>query len=185
MTNSSGITELLQAWQEGDGEALNELMPLVMDELKKIAGNYLRREKQNHTLQSTALVNELYLKLVNLNQLNLQNRAHFFAISATCMRRILVDYARTQTREKRGKGVEFVPLDDLQIMSNEKSSELITLDDALKALEKQDKQKSQIVEMRYFGGMTVEEIAEVLGLSERSVQRHWQMAKVWLAKEIS
>ena len=160
-------------------------MPLVFDELKKIASNHLRREKQNHTLQSTALINELYLKLVNLNHLNLQNRAHFFAISAICIRRILVDYAKAKSREKRGGGIEYIPVDEVQIMSQAKSAELIALDDALEALAKQDKQKSQIVEMRYFSGLTVEEVAGVLNISERTVQRDWQMAKAWLAKELA
>ncbi len=185
MTKSSEITELLQSWQQGDSEALHKLMPLVMDELKKIASNYLRREKQNHTFQSTALVNELYLKLVNLNQLNLQNRAHLFAISATCMRRILVDYAKAKSTHKRGGGIEHVPVDEVQIMSQSKTLELLALDEALERLEKHDRQKSKIIELRYFGGLTIAEVAQALGMSIRGVEREWKMAKAWLAKEIA
>jgi RNA polymerase sigma factor (TIGR02999 family) len=184
MNETSEITQLLKAWQNGDGEALDKLMPLVMPELKEIARKYLRRERKNHTLQPTALVNEFFLKLVRINHLKLQDRSHFFAVSARCMRRILVDYARSQIREKRGGQVEIVPIDEVQIMSAEKSLELIALHEVLKNLENQDRQKSRIVEMRYFGGLTMEEIAEVLGVSKRTVERDWQMAKARLYKEM-
>lgn len=184
MNETSEITQLLQDWQNGNSEALNQLTPLVMSELKSIAKRHLRRERNNHTLQATALVNELFLKFDKINQFNFENRSHFFAISANCIREILVDYARTQTREKRGGNAEIIPIDDIQIMTPEKSVKLIELDEALQKLEKQDKRKSQVVDMRYFGGLTMEEIANVLGVSKPTIERDWQMAKAWLQNEI-
>lgn len=184
MNKTSEITTLLKAWEKGDKEALDKLIPLVMSELRRLAKGYLRKEKSGHLLQTTALVNELYLKLVDQKNANWQNRSHFFAISATCMRQILIDYARSQLREKRGGKIGHLPLDEIQIITPEKSAELLALDEALKKLEKQDKRKSQIVEMRYFGGCTIEETAEILNVSVRTVERDWQMAKAWLKKEI-
>lgn len=185
MSETFEITALLKAWEKGDKDALDKLMPLVMSELRKLAKGYLRQEKSGHLLQTTALVNELYLKLVDRKSVNWQNRSHFFAISASCMRQILIDYARAQLREKRGGGkIEHLPLDEIQIITSEKSAEFIALDEALKELEKQDKRKSQIVEMRYFGGYTIEEIAEILNVSVRTVERDWQMARAWLQNEM-
>ena len=184
MSEPSEITKLLKAWEKGDKDALDKLMPLVMDELRKLAKRYLRQEKSGHLLQTTALVNELYLKLVDQKSVNWQNRSHFFAFSAICMRQILIDYAKSQIAEKRGGKIQHLPLDEIQIVTPEKSAELLALDEALKVLEKQDKRKSQIVEMRYFGGFTVEETAEILHIGVRTVERDWQMAKAWLKKEI-
>jgi RNA polymerase sigma factor (TIGR02999 family) len=184
MKISAEITELLQQWQSGDNEALEKLIPLVMVELRQIAKGRLRLENRNHAFQTTELVNELFLKLVKSDNLQILNRSHFFAICANCIRQILIDYARSKSREKRGGSAEVVSIDDVQIMTSEKSIELIALDEALQQLEKHDPQKSRIVELRYFGGLTVEEVAEVLGISKRTVERDWQMAKAWLATEM-
>jgi RNA polymerase sigma factor (TIGR02999 family) len=184
MAETSEITTLLKAWEQGDKSALDKLMPLVYDELRRQASRYLRKERANHTLQTTDLIHEAYLKMVDQKNVSWQNRSHFFAISAKCLRQILIDYARKRHREKRGGQVEIVPIDEVQIMSAEKSLELIALHEVLKNLENQDRQKSRIVEMRYFGGLTMEEIAEVLGVSKRTVERDWQMAKAWLYKEM-
>ena len=180
MSETSEITQLLKAWEKGDKDALDKLMPLVMNELRKIAKNKLRNEKSGHLLQTTALVNELYLKLVDQKSVNWQNRSHFFAISATCMRRIVIDYAKSINRGKREGKFEHLPISEIDLITPEKSVELIALDEVLQELEKQDKRKSQIVEMRYFGGYSVEEIAQILGISERTIQREWKMAKAWL-----
>ncbi len=178
------VTQLLLAWNNGDATALNRLMPLVEAELRKLARYHMRREDSAHTLQTTALVNEVYLKLVNQKKTHWHNRAHFFAISAQLMRRILVDHARRTMRGKRGGGVPDVPIDDVAVLSKEKSIELLALDEALDRLAQVDPLKSKIVEMRHFGGLSVEETAEVLKIAEITVMRHWKLAKTWLRREV-
>jgi RNA polymerase sigma-70 factor (ECF subfamily) len=184
MSSSSEITQLLIAWSEGDQDALDSLMPLVEQELHRIASHYMHGETPGHTLQTTALVNEAYIKLVDQRNVRWQNRAHFFGIAAQIMRRILLNYARDQHRHKRGGRAIKVSLSDVAVMSEEKSSELIALDDALKRLSEIDERKGRVVELRYFGGLSVEETAEVLGVSTITVIRDWNMAKAWLAREI-
>jgi RNA polymerase sigma-70 factor, ECF subfamily len=179
------ITELLQAWEQGRQSALEKLMPLVMGELRRLAKSQLRRERPGHTLQTTALVNEAYLKLVEQNRVHWQNRSHFFAIAAQCMRRILVDYAKTRLREKRGGAARQVELSEAISLSVEQSQELLALDAALKKLAAEDERKSKVVELRYFGGYGVAEIAEMLDVSEATVARDWRMARAWLRREIS
>lgn len=185
MVQQGEITQLLAAWSDGDKASLEQLMPLVEAELKRIAHNYMRRENPNHTLQTTALVNEAYLKLIDQRDVNWQNRAHFFALSASIMRRILLNHARDAAAQKRGgNDINMVDISDIQILTAEKSAELIALDDALNRLEKFDKTKSQVVELRYFGGLTIEETAEVMSIASSTVSLHWRLAKAWLAKEI-
>ena len=185
-SSENNVTQLLHSWRDGNKEALDELIPLIYEELRRIAHGFMRRERANHTLNTTALVNEAWLKLVKAPAIEWQNRAHFFAISATVMRRILIQYAREHFAEKRGGNYERVVLEDaLGIALPESDIDLINLDDALKKFEKIDPHRSKIVELRYFGGLTIEETAEVLGESIRTVQRHWQLAKVWLYKELS
>lgn len=184
MENTEQITDLLAAWSNGDENSLERLLPMVEHELRRIARNYMRRENPNHTLQTTALVNEAYLKLVDQTHTNWKNRAQFFGISAQIMRRVLLNHARDRMAEKRGGGVAHVNLEDVSTLSPEKSNELIALDAALKKLKEFDALKSQIVEMRYFGGLTIEETAEVLHISEPSVSLHWRLARAWLQTEI-
>jgi RNA polymerase sigma factor (TIGR02999 family) len=178
------ITQLLIAWNSGDESSLEHLLPVVETELRKIAHNYMRRENVNHTLQTTALVNEAYLKLIDQTRAGWQNRAHFFAISAQIMRRILLNHARDRVAGKRGGGAKHVELEEAGILTKEKSTELIALDEALERLAEFDKTKSRIVELLYFGGLTIEETAEVLGISRSTVSIHWRAAKAWLGKEI-
>ena len=178
------VTQLLQAWRQGEDKALEELLPLVYQELRRLARRYMFGERQGHTLQTTALVHEAYLRLVNSQQVNWQNRAHFFAISAQLMRRILVDYARTRGYQKRGGGVPKVTLDEALIGLQKKGHDLVALDDALKTLASVDARKSKVVELRFFGGLTVEETAEVLEVSPQTVLRDWSLAKVWLVREV-
>ena len=159
-------------------------MPLVENELRRIAANHMRRESPGHTLQTTALVNEAYLKLVKQRGVRWQNRAHFFALSAQLMRRILLDHARTQGRKKRGGEAVHVDLNEVAVMSPEKSEDLIALDEALTRLAEFDLKKSNIVELRYFGGLSVEEVAEVLDIAPVTVAKHWRLAKTWLQREI-
>ena len=184
MTNTETVTQLLLAWSDGDATALERLLPYVETELRRLASYHMRREKAGHTLQTTALVNELYLKLVDQTQAKWQNRAHFFAVAAQLMRRILVDYARRQLRSKRGGGVSDVALDEAVIISQEKSEDILSLNDALDRLAKLDVLKARIVELRHFGGLSVEETAEVLKISEVTVMRHWALAKSWLRREV-
>lgn len=179
------ITELLVAWSDGDQTSLEELMPLVEQELRKIAHNYMRRENPNHTLQTTALVNEAYIELNNQHSVNWQNRKHFFALSSQIMRRILLKYARDRACAKRGGKFPHVSLEDVSILSDEKSAELIALDEALERLGKIDPLKCTIVEMRYFGGLTIEEIGKILGFASITVGVHWRLAKAWLGREIN
>jgi RNA polymerase sigma-70 factor (ECF subfamily) len=184
MENEDQITELLVDWSKGDRQALDKLIPLVEAELKRIARNYMRRESKNHTLQTTALVNEAFLKLTAQRQANWQNREHFFALSSKIMRRILINYARRHRAGKRRGDAEHVSLDDALMMTNEKSAELLALDEALEHLAEFDKLKSRIVELRYFGGLTIEETAEILGIAPPTVSLHWRLAKAWLGREI-
>jgi RNA polymerase sigma factor (TIGR02999 family) len=179
------VTELLVAWNNGEETALTRLLPIVEIELRRIAHNYMRRERGNHTLQTSALVNEAFVKLIDQRDVRWQNRSHFFALSAQIMRRILLNHARDRVAGKRGGGnAQHVELDDTLILSKEKSAELIALDEALERLAKFDKTKSRIVELRYFGGMTIEETAEVLGIAPVTVSVNWRLAKAWLAREI-
>jgi RNA polymerase sigma factor (TIGR02999 family) len=180
------VSELLVKWSYGDQEALNQLMPLVYDELRRMARRYLRQERPAHTLQTTALVHEAYLKLIDQNRHDLQNRRHFFAISAQMMRRILVDYARCHQTQRRG-GAHFIKLslDEAPEIPDVKSPQLIMLDDALNELSTMDPQQSRIVELRVFGGLTVEEAAEVLKISPRTIKREWSMARAWLHKQMN
>lgn len=178
------VTQLLLDWSEGDKAALDKLMPLVYDELRKLARSYLARERPGHTLQTTALVNEAYLRLVDQRSVQWQNRAHFFGIASQMMRRILVDHARSRQYKKRGGDSHLVSLDHAAVVSPERAAEVVALDDALTALAEIDQRKSQIVEMRFFGGLSIEETAEVLGVSPGTVMRDWTMAKAWLRREI-
>ena len=178
------VTRLLVDWGKGDQAALDELIPLVYDELRRVARRYMRRESQGHTLQTSALVNEAYLRLIDQNSVQWQNRAHFFGVAAQLMRRILVDHARSRLRTKRGGGVQMVSLAEQAVISKE-VAEVIALDDALKDLAEMDPRKSQIVEMKFFGGLTTEEVAEVLKVTSRTVEREWRKAKAWLNRAIS
>ena len=179
------VTQLLQQSARGDREALDQLLPLVYNELRQIADRYLRRERTDHTLQATALVHEAYLRLVDQRETEWQNRAHFFGVAAQMMRRILVDYARAGQTAKRGSGGLKVSLDDVLEISEEQMSGMLALDEALQALEQLDPQKSRIVELRFFGGLSIEETAEALGLGTATVIRQWRMAKAWLYKEVT
>lgn len=178
------VTRLLVAWKGGDRSALDHLMPLVEHELRQRARGHLRRERPGHLLQTTALLNEAYLRLVRQKDVTWQNRAHFFAIASQAMRRILVDHAKTQRRQKRGGGAPVVSLDDVAVMSPERSQELLDLDAALERLQAFDARKARLVEMRYFAGLSVEETAEVLGVSVATVMRDWRVAKAWLQREL-
>lgn len=181
---SAGVTELLTAWSQGDRSALEKLLPLTERELHKIAHRQMRREQQGHTLQTTALVNEAYLRLVDQTRTQWRDRAHFFAVAAQIMRRILVNHARDRAAGKRGGGALKVYLDDAAAVSGHHDSELLALDDALETLARLDKRKSRIVELRYFGGLTVDEVGEVLGLHPDTVTREWVRAKAFLRREV-
>lgn len=184
MTNQ-GITDLLLKFNGKDESAANELLPLIYNELKRIASNYLRRERSDHTLQPTALVHEAYMKMVDITQISWQNKAHFLGVAANQMRRILVDYARQHNAEKRGVEFHIMTLNEEIDKAIEQSTELIALDDALNELAKMDEIKARIVELRYFGGLTVEETAEVLGVAPITIKRHWRMTKAWLYGQLS
>ncbi|MGC9994949.1 MAG: sigma-70 family RNA polymerase sigma factor [Terriglobia bacterium] len=177
------VTQLLRAWSDGQHEALERLMPLVYEELHRLARHYMSRERSGHILQTTALVNEAFLRLVDARHVNWQNRAHFFAISASLMRRILVDFARTYQSQKRGAGVRPVSLDEGLDVTEERL-DLASLDDALKTLAILDPRKSRVVELRFFGGLSMEEVAEVLQVSPETVKRDWKLAKAWLLREM-
>jgi RNA polymerase sigma factor (TIGR02999 family) len=179
------VTALLQAWGDGNEDALRELMPLVERELRQVAARYMRGERPGHTLQPTALVNEAYLRLVGVTHVRWQSRAHFLAVSARTMRRILVDMARAKGYQKRGGRMPMVPLDDVEVASPVPGHDLVALHDALDALAAEDARKSQVVELRFFGGLTVHETAEVLGVSPETVMRDWTFAKVWLLRELA
>jgi RNA polymerase sigma factor (TIGR02999 family) len=184
--NSLQITHLLKKWSEGNQEVLDKLMPLVYDELRRQASRYLRRERANHTLQTTALIHEAYLKLIDQNQVEWQNRTHFFAIAAQAMRRILVDYARERNREKRGGAAENLPLEEAAfVVSEGKNVDLVALDEALTRLAEFDERQARVVELRYFSGLSIDETADVLGISNVTVRRDWNMAKAWLHQQIT
>jgi RNA polymerase sigma-70 factor, ECF subfamily len=178
------ITTLLRAWGEGDGSALDRLAPMVYDELHTIAHRQMLREKDGQTLQTTALVNEAYLRLVNVENVTWRDRAHFYAVSAQMMRRILVDAARARLREKRGGGVQRLSLDELLDEQAPRDRELVAIDDALSELARMDERKSRVIELRFFGGLSVEETAAVLKISPQSVMRDWKLAKAWMALQL-
>lgn len=181
-TPPDGVTQLLVAWGDGDVAARDQLMPLVYEELRKLAHRYMGRERIDHTLQTSGLVNEAYLRLIDQSQVHWQNRSHFFGIAAQMMRRILVDYARSRGYAKRGGDARQVPLNEAAIVSKERAADVVALDDALKGLAEFDLRKSQIVELRFFGGLSIEETAEVLSVSPGTVMRDWTLAKAWLKR---
>jgi len=174
------VTQLLADWGKGDRSALDKLFPLVHSELRRIAQRQMSQERPGHTLQATALVNEAYLKLAGQQGFDWQNRAHFFAVCAQVMRHILIDHARAHARDKRGGGAVKVSLNDALVVAEDQASHFIALDEALRVLERLDPQKGKIVELRYFGGLSVDEAAEVMNVSPRTVRREWQRAKAWL-----
>jgi len=184
-TQTHELTQLLIDWSHGDKAALDKLMPLIEEELRRLAHRYMSRERAGHTLQTTALVNEAFMRLVNRQNVNWQNRAHFFGIAAHLMRSILVDHARSHACAKRGGGAFNLELDETLIVSQQKASEVIALDDALKELARLDPRQSRIVELRFFGGLTVEETAEVLHVSPVTIKREWSTAKAWLYHELA
>ncbi|HYP00116.1 MAG TPA: sigma-70 family RNA polymerase sigma factor [Pyrinomonadaceae bacterium] len=179
------VTRILHDWSGGDRQAPERLMPFVYDELRRLARSFLSRERGGHTLQPTALVNEAYLRLVDQRSVSWQNRAHFYGIAASMMRRVLVDHARAHATEKRGGAAIHLSLADVQVPLEQRAASLVSLDEALERLERMDERKSKIVEMRFFGGLTDEEIAEVLGVSTRTVLRDWKTARLWLYRELS
>jgi len=186
MTPSTNeVTQLLVAWSNGDRAARDEIMPLVYDELRRLAHRYMDRERRDHTLQTSALVNEAYLRLIDQKDVQWQNRAHFFGIAAQMMRRILVDYARKRGFAKRGGDDKPVSLEEAMIVSPKRAANVVALDDALEILGEIDPRKSQIVELRFFGGLSVEETAEVLSVSPATVSRDWTLAKAWLRREMT
>jgi len=182
---SQEVTRLLIAWGEGDQTALDEVLPLIYQELRRMARRHLGRERGGHTLQTTALVHEAYLRLIDQKAVAWQNRAHFFAIAAQMMRRILVDHARARHYQKRGGGIQRVSFDEALVVSDERAAEVVALDEALTGLAEFDPRKSQIVELRFFGGLSIEETAEVLGVSPGTVMRDWTLAKTWLQRAIN
>lgn len=183
-THQEDVTVLLLELSQGNQDAAEKLIPLVYDELKRLARSYTRHERQDHTLQTTALVHEAYLKLVRQRAVNWQGRAHFFGIAAQLMRRILIDHARGHRREKR-RGANFaLPLDEVQVFAPQHSAQLIKLDEALDRLSKLDPRQSRIVELRFFGGLSVDETAQFLGISPKTVKRDWSVAKAWLHAEL-
>lgn len=179
------ITQLLRAWTAGDEQALEKLTPLVYQQLHRVAQRCMAGERNGHTLQTTALVNEVYLRLVDCEQIRWQDRAHFFAVSAQLMRRILIDFARSRGYQKRGGGAPHLSLDEAPSVCQEPDTNLVALDDAMKALAAVDERKSKVVELRFFGGLNVQETAEVLSVSPDTVVRDWRLAKVWLLRELS
>ena len=183
--SSHEVTQLLVDWGNGNKAAADKLMPLVYEELHRLAHQYMNRERPEHTLQTSALVNEAYLRLIDQKHVHWQNRSHFFGIAAQLMRKILVDYARSRQYQKRGGDARQVELDEAMIVSQERTADVIALDDALKGLAEFDARKSQIVELRFFGGLSIEETAEVLKVSPGTVMRDWTLAKAWLRKEMT
>ena len=179
------ITELLAEWREGNQSALDELYPLVYNELHRLARRYMSRERKGHTLQTTALINEAYVRLVDQKNVQWANRSHFFAISAQIMRRILIDHARRHAYAKRGGGAQQVSLEEAATITPDQGRELVRLDEALKSLAEMDPRRSQVVELRYFGGLNNEEIASVLHISENTVTRDWNMARAWLYQQLT
>jgi RNA polymerase sigma-70 factor, ECF subfamily len=183
-SSSHSMTQLLLAWRHGDAAALEQLVPLVYQKLRRLARHYMAGQRPGHTLQATALVNEAYVRLIDCQQVNWKDRAHFFAISAQMMRRVLVEFARSRQYQKRGGGARKTSLDEALIASPERGHDLVALDNALQALAASYPRQSQVVELRFFGGLSVEETAEVLKVSAVTVMRDWQLAKVWLAREL-
>ena len=186
MTASSShtVTQLLRAWRQGDAAALDQLVPVVYQKLRRLARHYMAGQRPGHTLQATALVNEAYMRLIDCEQVNWKDRAHFFAISAQMMRRVLVEFARSRRYQKRGAGARKTSLDEGVIASPQRGQDLVALDDAIQALAAEYPRQAQVVELRFFGGLSVEETAEVLHVSAITVMRDWQLAKVWLAREL-
>jgi RNA polymerase sigma factor (TIGR02999 family) len=182
---SSDVTQILAQWERGDQGALERLVPLVYEELRRIAARYLRSERSSHTLQTTALVHEAYLRLVDENRIRWQSRAHFFGVAAKLIRNILVDHARTHNAAKRGAGAPMLQLEEAFAVSGEMDADIVAVDDALSALAKIDEQQARIVELRFFGGLTIEETAEALQISPATVKRDWILAKTWIYKELS
>jgi RNA polymerase sigma factor (TIGR02999 family) len=182
--SSPQVTDLLISWSNGDGTALAQLVPLVHEELHRLASRQMRREREGHILQTTALVNEAYVRLIDLSRVRWRDRTHFFAMAARVMRRILVDYARSRDYLKRGGAIQLMSLDEAAGAADERGADLVALDDALNALAAFDRRKSQVVEMRFFGGLSVEETAEALSVSVETVMRDWRIAKAWLLREL-
>ncbi|HLK69608.1 MAG TPA: sigma-70 family RNA polymerase sigma factor [Bryobacteraceae bacterium] len=178
------VTELLQAWSQGDRAAFDQLAPVIYSELRSLARHYMSRERPDHTLQPTALVHEAYMRLADFRKLQWKNRVHFFAIAAQVMRRVLVDFARSRERRKRGGAVQHLALDDCAALGTRQDSALLALDDALTALAAEDLRKCQVVEMKFFAGLSTEEIAQSLNVSPETVLRDWKLAKLWLLREI-
>lgn len=185
VTNTPSVTQLLLAWSNGDAEALEQLVPLVQAELRRIAKRYMRRERAGHLLQTSALVNEAYLRLIDWQNVQWESRAHFFGVAAQLMRRVLVDEARERNQLKRGGDALRVSLSEAEDESNERPMDLLALDDALKTLAKLDSRKSEVVVLRFFGGLSLDESAEFLKISRRTVAREWDFAKTWLFRELS
>ena len=179
------VTQILHEWSDGDREAPERLMPLVYDEMRHLARSFLARERGGHTLQPTALVNEAYLRLVDQRSVNWQNRAHFYGIATSMMRRVLIDHARAHATEKRGGDAIHLSLDDVQVPAEQRAASLIALNEALEKLAEFDERKCKVVEMRFFGGLDDEEIANVLGVTTRTVLRDWKTARLWLFRELS
>lgn len=179
------VTAILQAWSDGDTQAPAKLMPLVYEELRRLARDYLRGERLDHTLQPTALVHEAFLRMVDQSSMKWQNRAHFYGLSAQLMRHILVDHARARVAAKRGGVAQKVPFDDAKFLSTDRPTDLIALDDALKGLAEIYPRKSQVVELKFFGGLSVEEIAEILQVTAKTVSRDWNFARLWLYREVA
>ena len=183
-TTAGDVTQLLKQWNDGNQEALSQLMPLVHSELRQLASNHLRQERKDHTLETGALVNEAYLRLVDLKKVDSRSRVQFYSLASQVIRNILVDHARAHLTTKRGSGVRTKPLDEAMMVSVDKAEELVALDDALKALEALYPQQAKIVELRQFGGLTSEEIGETLGISAATVSRGWRMARAWLYRQL-
>jgi RNA polymerase sigma factor (TIGR02999 family) len=179
------VTQLLINWSKGDKAALEKLAPLVHSELRRLARRYLGREHPGHTLQTSALINEAYIRLIDQDSVQWQNRAHFFAVAAQVMRHILVDHARAHLYAKRGGGALKLPLDEAEALTGQRAAELVALDDALNTLTILDSRKSRIIELRFFGGLTIEETAEAMNISPKTVTREWRSAKAWLHHEMS
>jgi RNA polymerase sigma factor (TIGR02999 family) len=185
MSSPDEVTALLRDWSDGKEEALQKLMPLLHRELHQLAHRYMRGERPGHTLQTTALINEAYLRLIDWKNVQWKNRAHFFGVSAQLMRRILVDFARVRDNLKNGAGVRELSLEEVPTFSQDRAREIVALDEALRSLAAFDPRKSRIVELRFFGGLSVEETAEVMNVSPRTVLRDWDLAKAWLHRELS
>ena len=182
---SHEVTQLLLAWNDGDRTALDRLIPLVHAELRRLARRYMRNERPGHTLQTSALINEAYLRLIDAQQVRWENRAHFFGIAAQLMRRVLVDFARSRGYKKRGGGANQVSLDEAMVVTKERGEDLVALDEALSALSEIDERKGWVVEMRFFGGLSEKEIAEALTVSQETVRRDWRLSKSWLRRKLS